>query len=77
MTNTTAKPTAPAHVCDRRTDAAGTVYHVERAACPACMAELEAEAIEHDRRVIAAGGPVYPSGARNAEANYVDTTRGR
>lgn len=34
-------------------------------------AEALAEAREHDRRVIAAGGPVYSSGARNAEAAYV------
>lgn len=35
------------------------------------------EAREHDRHVLAAGGPVYASGARTAEAAYVDQWIGR
>lgn len=34
-------------------------------------AEAFAEADEHDRRVLAAGGPVYSSGARTADAAFV------
>lgn len=71
----TATASTTAHTCDRRTDGAGTVYQTARVYCPACMAELEAEATEHDRRMMAAGGPVYSSGARNPEAAYVAEQR--
>lgn len=40
------------------------------------IGDAYAEAAEHDRRVMAAGGPVYSNGARNAEAAYVIDTRG-
>lgn len=36
--------TTTAHVCDLRTDGAGSVYYVARAACPACHPAPEAEA---------------------------------
>lgn len=38
-------------------------------------ADADAAAAEHDRRMIAAGGPLYSSGARTAEAHYVATER--
>lgn len=72
MTNTTAtaahqRPTS-CHVCG---DPAA-----EDTGRPTCRhnytnAEAFTEAREHDRRVIAAGSPVYSNGARNAESAYV------
>lgn len=75
MPNTHQLPTS-CHVCG------APVPPREGATRPDCWhdltnAEALAEARDHDRRMVAAGGPVYPSGARSPEAAYVDATRGR
>lgn len=62
------RPTS-CHVCGSAAVGAGR---------PSCShdytnAEAFAQAAEHDRRTTV----TYSSGARNAEANYVETTRGR
>lgn len=67
----------PIHLLPTSCHVCGTpVPKREGASRPDCWhdltnAEALATAREHDRQVIAAGGPVYSSGARSAEAAYV------
>lgn len=71
MPNTTRNP-ADCFICDGAKAGHGDAGHTFWS-----TADARAEAREHDRRVLAAGGPVYSTGARNAEAAYVDTYIGR
>lgn len=73
--------TTPTHLLPTSCYVCGTPAP-EGATRPDCRhnytnAEARAEAREHDRRVIAAGGPVYSTGARSAEAAFVDEWIGR
>lgn len=77
MSETPSTTNTPTHLLPTSCHVCGTpVPKREGATRPDCWhdltnAEALAEAGEHDRRVRAAGGPIYSSGARNPESAYV------